>query len=61
MAFYKECPLCGCTLDPGEKCDCQEEKEQEQQRIMGMFRVGGNGQMNFSFAGEGRDYEKKVV
>lgn len=21
------CPECGCSLDPGEKCDCKSEKE----------------------------------
>lgn len=25
MAYYSICPDCGCTLDPGEKCDCEEE------------------------------------
>ena len=20
--YYNECPNCGATLDPGEKCDC---------------------------------------
>lgn len=20
---YKKCPLCGCSLDFGEKCDCE--------------------------------------
>ena len=29
MAFYRECPRCGCSLDPGEKCDCQETDEQK--------------------------------
>ena len=24
MAYYKVCDLCGATLDPGEKCDCNE-------------------------------------
>lgn len=24
MAFYRECPFCGCNLDPGEICDCRE-------------------------------------
>lgn len=23
---YRECPLCGAALDPGEKCDCQDEE-----------------------------------
>ena len=26
MAFYETCPFCGVNLDPGEKCDCQEEE-----------------------------------
>lgn len=24
MSYYKTCPHCGATLDPGEKCDCQD-------------------------------------
>ena len=28
MAYYKCCELCGATLDPGERCDCQD-KEKE--------------------------------
>lgn len=27
MAYYKRCPFCGAALDPGEKCDCGEERE----------------------------------
>ena len=23
--FYKICPLCGARLDPGERCDCEQE------------------------------------
>lgn len=26
---YKTCPYCGASLDPGEKCDCREENEDE--------------------------------
>lgn len=25
--YYSECPLCGANLDPGEKCECQEERD----------------------------------
>ena len=25
MAEYKICPVCGASLDPGEKCACGEE------------------------------------
>lgn len=31
MAFYKICPDCGTSLDPGEKCDCREEAEKKQE------------------------------
>lgn len=30
--YYRECRWCGCTLDPGEKCDCQEEKKRKEKR-----------------------------
>ena len=23
--FYKICPVCGARLDPGERCDCEQE------------------------------------
>ena len=26
MPYYKTCPLCGATLDPGERCDCQDKE-----------------------------------
>lgn len=33
MPYWKECPKCGCHLDPGEVCDCgAEEKEKPQAR-----------------------------
>lgn len=32
--FYRTCPLCGCNLDPAEKCDCTQETEEEFQRRM---------------------------
>ena len=27
MSYYRVCPLCGAALDPGEQCDCRNEKE----------------------------------
>lgn len=27
MPFYRVCPCCGAYLDPGERCDCQDEKK----------------------------------
>lgn len=26
MPYWRECPKCGCHLDPGEVCDCEDEK-----------------------------------
>lgn len=35
MAYFKTCKLCGASLDPGEKCTCEEErKEAEEQAII---------------------------
>lgn len=27
--FFRECPVCGGNLDPGELCDCQKEPERK--------------------------------
>lgn len=27
---YKECPICGAHLDPGERCDCQKEQNEKE-------------------------------
>lgn len=32
MPFYKTCPFCGANLDPGEKCDCQDTKKEEEEK-----------------------------
>ena len=43
---YRECPYCGAHLDPGERCDCQdEEKDRPGEEI----------------AGAGEDRENKTV
>ena len=26
MSYYRTCPICGANLDPGERCDCRDEK-----------------------------------
>ena len=28
MAYYRTCEHCGANLDPGEKCDCMENKQE---------------------------------
>ena len=27
MAYYNTCSKCGANLDPGEPCDCEEQRE----------------------------------
>lgn len=27
MSYYRVCPICGASLDPGERCDCQDKEE----------------------------------
>ena len=46
MWNYK-CLHCGARLDPGEKCDCQDER----QRYLSLFRMSRNGQYQFIFGG----------
>ena len=26
MSYYRECPECGASLDPGERCDCKKKE-----------------------------------
>lgn len=33
MAYYNTCPYCGSNLDPGERCDCLEEREKKEKEI----------------------------
>lgn len=32
MSYFRECPRCGCNLDPGEQCDCIEKEEKLRKR-----------------------------
>lgn len=41
--YFTECPYCGATLDPGEKCDCVEERE-ESKDVGKRFDDSGGGQ-----------------
>lgn len=46
------CPDCGCHLDPGERCDCREERERERKKITQisrMLKVETNGRMKIKF------------
>ena len=43
--IFQECPYCGCYLDPGEKCDCREEKNRYAERIAKYTKEERDGQM----------------
>lgn len=30
MSYYRTCPYCGANLDPGERCDCQDEEQRDE-------------------------------
>ena len=36
--YYRICSNCGANLDPGEHCDCEEERQRQTERIMAMVR-----------------------
>lgn len=61
MAYFRTCPKCGCNLDPGEQCDCEQEKLQKIQTMQDLFRIGKNGQMTFCLMKEDKAVEKAVV
>lgn len=27
--YYRICPICGCSLDPGERCDCERDEDMD--------------------------------
>ncbi len=39
--YFKECPLCGATLDPCEQCDCIEELKELKVIPTGRFDENG--------------------
>lgn len=45
--FFRTCNYCGAALDPGEKCDCQDQKQQRDEQIRKALRMGPWGQMEF--------------
>ena len=43
--YYKECPFCGCNLDPEEKCDCQDKKKKREELIRSLLIRQPDGQL----------------
>ena len=40
MAYENKCPVCGCYLDPCERCDCTEEVKRNENPAE--IRAGGS-------------------
>lgn len=51
MAYFNECPRCGATLDPGEKCDCEEIAKEKEDEIKAMTHCDETGQITFNMGG----------
>lgn len=52
---YIECPLCHAHLDPGERCDCEDEKEQRKKIAEKLFKPEREtGQFVFGFLADER-------
>ena len=47
MSYYRECPYCHGSLDPGEKCTCWEELERLTEKYEELTAVGDGGQLEF--------------
>lgn len=45
------CESCGARLDPGEKCDCKEKKEQDRRKMDSMIRIQPDGQYRLVIGG----------
>lgn len=43
--YYNVCEHCGANLDPGERCDCTELEQKEEERIGRLLIVRDDGQM----------------
>ena len=43
--YYNECPFCGCNLDPGERCECRDEKEKKKRKFENLLTVSSDGQI----------------
>lgn len=43
--YYKVCPICGAHLDPGEPCDCKNEKKRVERKYQSLIKVDESNQL----------------
>ncbi len=60
MKYYRECPNCGCSLDPGERCDCRNERGEKQDEVREYIKIGARGQYCLNFERLGHGYREKA-
>ncbi len=53
--IYRTCSKCGANLDPGERCDCEEEQRKTESYFSRCLTVEKTKQLSFDF-----DNEKQV-
>lgn len=50
MAYYHICQRCGCNLDPGERCDCEDAQKKRADFFAALTKVEQkSGQVAFDF------------
>ena len=59
--YYYECPDCGCSLDPEEKCDCQIAKNRFISYMDSMIEERDNGQLGFKLLQDEENEEIRKV
>lgn len=53
MSYYKVCPKCGAHLDPGEPCDCEDEKKKQEEFFKENLKENQTtGQLTFCLSGK---------
>lgn len=50
---FNRCERCGAYLDPGEHCDCEEQKLEKERKIQKFLKMEKSGQFTLSLTKEG--------
>lgn len=61
MVYYRECPDCGSSLDPGERCDCRDERKKKEDEVREYLKIGERGQYRLDFDRLERGYREKAA
>lgn len=54
--YYRECPICGGLLDPGEQCECMEKDNLIRQKYDKLTTVNKDGQLEIRTEERKRNY-----